>query len=305
MATASLFSEVRRMSASALVGFVLLHIALKALFFSPWFLQYFADPVYDATRGIVTHSAAAGLTESIVLLIFIVGVARLCLADVGLRWDRFMSGVTVTVFVWAVVQTLTVALGRLDGGLLAFGRTWDLTASVIGARVIEAQSGGAFIEEIIYRGVLLPQVYLVLRAGTRWAESRVLFSAAIASQAYFAINHLPAALRTYAEPWSVTALYLVQVLFVGLLFAAVYLRTGNLFVAMGLHALLNFPGELFTARVDPFFVVLVVSCAILIAWPYLNRSLGDVFTLRPALAQAFHATRRRVGGIDEQRTAVL
>ena len=142
-----------------------------------------------------------------------------------------------------------------------------------------------FIEEVIYRGFLLPQVFLLLVARKSWDSSKALLVALLSSQAYFALNHLPAALLTYREEWLGATLYIIQVLLVGILFAAIYIRTGNLFVAIGLHALINFPSELFVSRLDPFLLVLMACCAILIAWPYLNRSLEDVFTLRPSFIQ--------------------
>ena len=124
------------------------------------------------------------------------------------------------------------------------------------------------------------------------------------SQVYFALAHVPAALRAYSEPWTGTTLYLIQVLLVGILFAAVYLRTGNLFVVMGLHALINFPGELFVARIDPSFVALVVCCGILIAWPYLSRSLGNVFTLTPSLVEPDYAAAEPRMAFDDHRAVV-
>ena len=191
----------------------------------------------------------------------------------------------------------------LDFAGIAFQADWRLRRSS-GAGFLEAQAGGAFIEEIVYRGVLLPQLLLLLAAVTRWRTGTVVVAAVFGSQLYFALAHLPAAVTVYAAPWTGTALYLTQVLFVGIFFAVVYWRTGNLFVAIGLHALINFPGELFVARIDPFFLSLVVCCGIVIAWPYLNRSLGDVFTLTPSVVQPALADTGSGAVFDDNRVLV-
>src|SRR5690606_31268939 len=102
-------------------------------------------------------------------------------------------------------------------------------------------------------------------------------------QLYFAVNHIPAALRMHL-PAAEMAAYIVHVALVGALFAALYLRTGNLFVAVGAHALVNNPAALFVAGFDPALLALVLVCLLLLAWPALHRTFAEVFTLRPALA---------------------
>ncbi|MBT8401980.1 MAG: CPBP family intramembrane metalloprotease, partial [Rhodothermia bacterium] len=97
------------------------------------------------------------------------------------------------------------------------------------------------------------------------------------------VAHAPAAFRQGLSMTTVV-LYLAQVFVVGLLFAAVYVRTGNLFVAVGLHGLINVPGGLFTSGIDSSFVMLVLTCGVLLVWPYLARLLDEVFTMRPELA---------------------
>jgi membrane protease YdiL (CAAX protease family) len=268
----------------AVLAFVAFHIALKAVFFSAGFLGYVADPVYDLTRGLVTHSATAGLIEIVVLLSFLLLIGRLRTTDIGLQRRFLLNGVIITAFLWSLTQTLTVCVGRLDGGALDFGFSWNPTSPVLWAGLLDAHAGGALIEEVIYRGFLMPQVFIALKRFTSWSITKSLVAAVTISQLYFAVNHLPAAFRT-SLPASEIILYVVQVFFVGVFFVAVYMRTGNLFVAIGIHALLNFPGALFISRMDPFYIVLVLSCAILIVWPYLNRSLSDVFTMRRTAVQ--------------------
>jgi membrane protease YdiL (CAAX protease family) len=190
----------------------------------------------------------------------------------------------VIAFLWSLAQTVSVVIGRVDGGVLNFGHSWNIAGSAFWAGTFEAFAAGAILEEVIYRGFLLPQAFLLIRGIWKWNLSKSLVAATAVTQCYFAINHLPAALRMNLPAIEI-GLYLTQVFFVGVLFVAIFLRTGNLLVAIGIHALVNFPGELFVSRVDPSFVVLVISCAILLSWPYLSRLLGDVFTLRPSVAR--------------------
>ncbi|MCH7640130.1 MAG: CPBP family intramembrane metalloprotease, partial [Bacteroidetes bacterium] len=146
--------------------------------------------------------------------------------------------------------------------------------------------GSGLIEEVLYRGFLLTQVYLI--AVRRQVNARAaLVLAAGVSSLYFGINHFPAGMRMGLDMQGLM-MYVGHVSLVGLLFATLYLRTGNLFVAAGAHALINQPTTLFAAPVDPALIVLVGVACLLLIWPTLNRRIGLVFTIgavegRPAI----------------------
>lgn len=55
----------------------------------------------------------------------------------------------------------------------------------------------------------------------------------------------------------------------GVVFALVYLRTGNLFIAVGLHALVNAPTLLFAGSSIPAMVMLAMVALVLLIWPRL------------------------------------
>ncbi len=57
----------------------------------------------------------------------------------------------------------------------------------------------------------------------------------------------------------------------GVLFALVYLRTGNLFLAVGLHTLHNTPTMLFARVVGYEIPLVVLELLLLIFWPRLER----------------------------------
>jgi membrane protease YdiL (CAAX protease family) len=280
LVTPSLFSEVRRVPPIAIAAFIVLHLVLKAGIFGTFFLENVADPVYAITRGVVTHSATAGILQTAILLVFLFGSVGVRGVDLGARLQGLGSGIVITLFVWLLAQTGTVLVGSIDGGTLQFGSILTLSGISLSAGLVEAQAGGAVIEEIVYRGFLFPQIFLLLRYGRGWKAPRAGTMALFVSQLYFAICHFPAALRTYAEPWIETTLWLVQVFVVGLLFCIAYLVTGNLFAVIGLHSLLNFPGPLFITRVAPFFLVIVAGCLVLAFWPQLSRTFSSMFSIR-------------------------
>ncbi len=281
----ALFENVLATRPYVLGLFVLGHLALKALFFSMPFYHFVAAPVNFWTAGVVTPVVLAALVEAVVLVggvMVLTGGLRL--RDLGLERQAFVNAGVVMLLVWGLVQATTVLLGWT--GLVPFKPNPDLalfSMPVLVGRQLDAIVGSALIEEVMYRGFLMTQLYVVVRR--RW-PARPGFCLGLAvglPQLYFGINHVPAALRMHL-PTAEIAVYIVHVVLVGVLFAALYLRTGNLFVAVGAHAIVNNPASLFVVGFDPALLALVLVCLMLLVWPMLHRTFADVFTLRPALA---------------------
>lgn len=123
-----------------------------------------------------------------------------------------------------------------------------------------------------FRGFLLPQCYFQLRGLELRPRTRVLV-ALLVSQLLFALYHIPVMSSTGVSPIQLP-LALLPILLVGLLLAVVYLRTSNLFLAVGLHALNDAPTVLF----PPTFlsndllglITVLVFALLLLFWPRLR-----------------------------------
>lgn len=91
----------------------------------------------------------------------------------------------------------------------------------------------------------------------------------VLSQSIFALIHIPnRLLNGFTLLETLPNLFIVFLL--GVLFAMVYLITDNLFLAMGVHTLINMPLLIFDGLIS-FWMVLVLSVLVLIFW---NRLLG-------------------------------
>ena len=271
-----LFSGIPLLSPAVLAAFLLTHAGLKALFFGAGF-QAGADVLYVRTAGLVTPVLLSGIVEWVVLVgLVAMALGRLEPRHLGLGDGADLGrALAVLASLWLTVQVLSAASCALDGGV-----TWQSRPNVflplapLGLR-LQAVFGSGLIEEVIYRGVLLPQVFLLARARGASAPT-ALVGAALATSLYFGLNHLPAALRMgLAAPG--VALYLLHAALAGLLFAALYVRSGNLLVAAGAHALINDPVALFDAPLEPALLVLVAACVLLLSWPWLSRRFGALF----------------------------
>lgn len=242
------------------------HGVLKSLFFFPPYIHLVAIPVEVATGGLITTVTLAGLISWVVLGATVGGLGRLRPSDVGLSGPALREAVPVLIGLWLVSQGVQAVVER-SGGAPGAG-PFEITAgAAIGMR-LQAVVGSGLLEETLYRGFLLVQVYAWCRG--RFGRERSIVWAVALSSAYFGANHIPSGLRaglTLAEAGGF-ALYSGLV---GAMFAALYLRTGNLFVAAGAHALINDPIPVFTQSAEPSVTVLAIVCVLMLAWPLLAR----------------------------------
>ena len=216
----------------------------------------------------------------------IFGLGRQRPGDLGLRAAGILPGMAYGALYWLSLQAVVFAAAPWFGkraGLdpqLAAGAWMAFTGPLLD-QVIFFASG----EEIVYRGFLLPQIYLRLRS--RLAPLTALTAAALLASAFFALLHIPQRLR---GGLSVQELPLDMLLLVaaGVFFCAIYLLTGNLLCAILVHALSNFPTLPFDAGLpwQPWLVI-KYALALLAAGIY-------AFWLRARPRASLAADRRRL-----------
>jgi len=260
-----------------LVGVLGAHAALKALFFWAPYQAQVAYPIERMTGGLITAVTLAGLLSWAVLVgggMLLAG--RLRLDDIGLAKDRLRDAWPVLLGLWLVVQIGHAALGTAAGDLMLAASSAPQTVTQAMGLRIQAVVGSGLLEEVLYRGFLLVQLFAWLRG--RMDRDTALTWAVVVSSVYFGLNHIPAYLRAGLAPIEL-GVFVGQAMMVGALFGMLFLRTGNLFVVAGAHALINDPIPLFATVIDPALLVLVAVAGLVLAWPLLSRRVGRVFTI--------------------------
>lgn len=237
-----------------------------------------ARRIARATAGLVQPTLLFNLlTLAVVLGGVIVAWARVRPRDLGLRRDRLAVGAAVTAGAWIFVQLASVAWDLAVGRRVLLDPAWaDRGVTVLVGILIGQLLGNALAEETVWRGFLLPQLYQKLRGGGARSDpvpaldGRAFAVALLLSQAAFALMHLPVRLHD-GVTGAALALDLGRTLALGLFFAALWIRTGNLFVAVGIHALGNYPTPLVQPAFPPDGGVLLYGLLVAWGWPRLSR----------------------------------
>jgi len=181
------------------------------------------------------------LTANLVFCLVVGGVvfgrSDLRLRDVGLQRQQLAAGGGFTLLLLIGSSlVLVVVSALLPGTWLAFD--WArLEPGRLGLALISHVFVIAPYEEAFFRGFLFVQLYLWLR---RDVARLAMLTALLGSQLLFAIGHLPNYLWV-AGGADELALNMTRLLLNGMLYTLIYLLTGNLFTAVGAHALHNLP----------------------------------------------------------------
>ena len=226
-------------------------------------------PLVRATDGLIHRS----LLGNAILLLVVVGglifwLGGLRPRQVGLVPGKLPVAVAVTFGMWLLMQAIQLVSALLSDGTFQVSPAWSGGGATVLVGMLLAQLfGTALVEEIIFRGYLLTQVREKLHR--RWLGSarRALIPALLISQFSFAAFHLPGHIASGLGPIDIV-IDLVRLTLLGTLFALLYLRTGNLFIGIGIHSLSNNPTALFVP--DPnqdSLLALAFGALIIIFWP--------------------------------------
>ena len=216
---------------------IVLTLAAQFVLDALWNLVVFPHrwlrPLSYATNGLLNVTFWA----NIIMLLAVVGGAIFILGhlkprDVGLRLEDAGLAALFTVGLWASVNCF-VAIGVVvNGASLVLDPGWTKPMENAGLFVGQI-FGNALYEEIVYRGFLTVQVYLLLR---RFGRNLAMVLAVVAVQAIFATIHIPM-LIVAGHGWAEVVAILPQLFIMGVALAIIYLVTGNLLIAVGAHAL--------------------------------------------------------------------
>ena len=261
----------KRASTSALVLFLVANIVLLTFVNYGYTLGWFGwleAPTNDLIQATLLGSLLVGL---VVVGCVVFAYARLTPADVGLGWRQLRSGVLYTLILWALTQAINGLADVITTGGLQLNTNWPEAgaAFIIGALLAQV-CGNALIEEIGWRGFLLPQVFWRLGGNDGPTPRQNLVLAVLGVQFLFALIHIPN--RLLVDNMLILELVasLVYVFIVGIFFAWIYLRTGNLFLAIGVHALFNTPTVLFASVLPSQAILGALTILMLVVWPQIT-----------------------------------
>ena len=188
---------------------------------------------------------------------WLMAVGRESPSSLGLRRSTLGRGVWCCAATWITIQAVA-AIGQLGSG-----QPLSSAAASGALPVLLGQlAGNALYEETFYRGYLI-------RALTPEVGGRT-WTAVLAAAALFGVMHIP-------NYWvrGVPMGLLIPATLVGVIFGFLYLRTGNLWLCIGLHSLLNAPAVLWISPIPGYVVPTAAVFLCLFLGPRLQVASAD------------------------------
>jgi membrane protease YdiL (CAAX protease family) len=241
--------------ASMLVAWTWLLLLWSVVYRQPW-----VSSLIRGTDGLVDSTLIGSMLGMLVQLAVMLGMGRLALRDIGIAPRTLAIGAGLMMAMWAVSQLVQIAVG---GAFLA--PSTDSLGALIGQVF-----GNAFAEEVLYRGFLFIQLVFVARRFT--GPRRAWIIGLLASQLFFAVTHIPHRWLMQDMHGTELAGNLARVMWNGIVWAVVYVRTGNLGICVISHALSNEQFTLFPSAIPQWILMQVLTAVLFLAWPWLRSS---------------------------------
>jgi membrane protease YdiL (CAAX protease family) len=282
----------RRASVLVVGGILVAYFALNCY----WELLFAHNPetwfplaiwLARTTDGLINVTLAVNVPNQLILIVvLLIGLCGFRPREMGLDLTKLPAAVVLTVLFWLANQLVLVLVLLLISQPIVLNSEWTATGWTQAAGQWLGQLfGNTPLEEVVFRGFLLPQCLLLMlnwmpkaRLGMKIAVALVL------SQLLFVLFHVFFNLRQPQGQWLLLAQFVM-----GLAFAGVYLRTGNLFLAMGVHTLSNNVSPLIQ---EPFdgpglgggLIMLATLLAVVFGPSVLKVGRGWVSPTKPAAA---------------------
>ncbi|MSR61267.1 MAG: CPBP family intramembrane metalloprotease [Planctomycetes bacterium] len=213
---------------------------------------FITDSRFGRLLAEVSSTTHGWIAEQLVYPLLALGLMWLVFLRDGLRWKDLgwnlpdlVGAMIVTVLLWVFVQASVWMAGIAEGRPVALHFAWrgqeGAPLAGFGAQLF----GNALTEETLFRGYVLPQVFLRI---ARVASANVaLVVAFLGITAFAALLHVPVLVHEGGLTGEALASVLSWTAMFEAVLALVFLVTRNLFVRVGLHASWNAMPELFDA----------------------------------------------------------
>ena len=265
-------SEIRKASGWVVLLVILLTTALTALANVLFFAREdsFVWQVHKATEGWLNANLLVFLPQSaIVIGGIMLWLGRLRGRDLGLTRGWLLRAFAYTAVGWLIVQALSAIAALVGTGQLAIHPNWQQhgAGTLIGL-LLAMIVGTALFEDTVFRGFLIPQFAVRLKPWLGSAKARSLAALAL-SALIFSPWHLPTILLQGASGPGPVLGALAYMLLGGVMLGLLYLRTGNLPLAIAMHALVNAPTILFESGVPGAALAGLLGVVLIVLGPKL------------------------------------
>ena len=237
---------------------VLIYNILNSLLANYLFSIDFFNPVNYYTNEIINGTFAAnliGLAGSL-FIIFIIGKHNL--GSIWFSKQKLKIAILLIISIWIISQLFIIAFSYYNTREIIFIQNFN----VVTGNIIGQIFGNSLLEEIIFRGILLVQLYLIFI--TKNSNKITIIYSLAASAIIFVLFHIPNRILTYTPDNLV--IDTVSLLFGSTLLGIIFLKTKNLPFVIGFHSLVNDPSNIIVTNIPTEPIIFALVIIITLKW---------------------------------------
>ncbi|CAH1059405.1 CPBP family intramembrane glutamic endopeptidase [Paenibacillus pseudetheri] len=229
--------KVKPTSIRFIVSLIFIHILFTLMVNLILFANGTLSVIAKSTNGWINETLAANLFGLVLeVVIFLCIIAKLSPGDFGLRKNKLLAGLFGILLFWLAINIVDLGMTLLTHSSLTFNNDIFTNSNVVLGEFLGQIFGNALLEEVLFRGFLLVQIYLLLKK-VKNNTSRIGYAMFI-SQSIFAAIHIPN--RIYSGLVGMDFVYdFIVLVILGVIFSLLYVLTRNLFFVIGVHSLMN------------------------------------------------------------------
>ena len=244
---------------AVLIISVLIPIAVNLLFLSKLFKQIVENQLYFVLIGIIIYGAW------LAILFFLYSKDSISLKDLTVTKQKLKTGLLAGLYIFIAVNFLLLAFALINHRRVMISEDFN-SASVIFrtfGKFIFNVLPGTFIEELIFRAYLLPQIFL--RINNKLSNAALsLVITILVTQALFAFAHIPRDFFRFNYDLSTVGNNIPVLFFSGIVFSIMFLKTKNIFLVTIFHAFMNFSLPVINSPSSASFNFYAIVAAIII-----------------------------------------
>lgn len=253
--------QIKRLPFSWLLLIVLL-LPVNQLAINYLFILGAFKPLYKFSHGLLHPTLQGNLISLLIFGFIIFKAGKLRPKDILLTRENFKSGLKWGLIIWLVLQVLVLLYHLYSGRPVVAVEQSRQSLGVLAGQLF----GNALLEEMLYRGILLWQIYLLFRK--KYAHAGALIFALLISQSIFSLIHIPN--RILVKETGFSTGDFIRLMLMGIVFALIYLRTANFTFAVIVHSLLNYPTVIIDTEFPAKIIVLITAVLLTLFWPHLT-----------------------------------
>jgi len=197
------------------------------------------------------------------ILFFLYRKDTIKLKDLTITKQKFITGLSAGIYVFIFVNLILFASCFIHSRSLIISEYFSsigLTLKTFGLFIFNIIPG-AFIEELVFRAYLIPQIFI--RINNKLSNSVVSLVVTIfITQVLFAVAHVPRDLFRNDYNFLIISNNLIHLFESGIMLSLIFLRTKNIFFVTIYHAFTNFSLDIVSS---PYFVSYSTIVTVIIA----------------------------------------